>query len=76
MLKTPESRERWLFWIVAVLVLGVGVGLRDPWPADEPRFALVARQMVESGQWLFPMRGDELYPDKPPLFMWIQAAFL
>ncbi len=75
MLKTPESRERWLFWLVAVLVLGAGLGLRDPWPADEPRFALVARQMVESGQWLFPMRGDELYPDKPPLFMWIQAAF-
>ena len=75
MLKTQESRERWLFWIVAVLVLGAGLGLRDPWPADEPRFALVARQMVESGQWLFPMRGDELYPDKPPLFMWIQATF-
>ena len=76
MLKTQESRDAWLFWIVAVLVLGAGLGLRDPWPADEPRFALVARQMVESGQWLFPMRGDELYPDKPPLFMWIQAACL
>ena len=75
MLKTQESRDAWLFWIVAVLVLGAGLGLRDPWPADEPRFALVARQMVESGQWLFPMRGDELYPDKPPLFMWIQATF-
>ena len=76
MLKTQESRDAWLFWIVAVLVLCAGLGLRDPWPADEPRFALVARQMVESGQWLFPMRGDELYPDKPPLFMWIQATFL
>lgn len=74
MLKTAESRERWLFWIVALLVLGAGLGLRDPWPADEPRFALVAKQMIDSGQWLFPMRGNELYPDKPPLFMWIQAA--
>lgn len=74
MLKTAESRERWLFWIVALLVLGAGLGLRDPWPADEPRFALVAKQMVDSGQWLFPMRGNELYPDKPPLFMWIQAV--
>lgn len=76
MLKTPESRERWLFWLVALLVLGAGLGLRDPWPADEPRFALVARQMVESHHWLFPMRGDELYSDKPPLFMWLQAAML
>lgn len=73
MFKTPEARERALFWFTALLVLGAGFGLRDPWPADEPRFALVARQMVESGQWLFPMRGDELYPDKPPLFMWLQA---
>lgn len=76
MLKDADSRERWLFWLVALLVLGAGLGLRDPWPADEPRFALVARQMVESGQWLFPMRGDELYSDKPPLFMWLQAAAL
>jgi 4-amino-4-deoxy-L-arabinose transferase-like glycosyltransferase len=76
MLKTAESRERWLFWLTALLVLGAGLGLRDPWPADEPRFALVARQMVESGQWLFPMRGVELYADKPPLFMWLQAIAL
>lgn len=71
-----SQREPWLFWLLAVLVLGVGFGLRDPWPADEPRFALVALQMVESGQWLFPMRGNELYPDKPPMLMWLQAVFL
>ena len=60
--------------LVSLAVLGAGLGLRDPWPADEPRFALVAKQMVESGDWLFPHRGAELYSDKPPLFMWIQAA--
>jgi len=74
MLKPRASRDTWLFWILALLVLGAGLGLRDPWPADEPRFALVARQMVESGDWLFPHRGNELYSDKPPLFMWLQAA--
>ena len=74
MLASRASRETWLFWIVAVLVLGAGIGLRDPWPADEPRFALVAKQMVESGDWLFPHRGTELYSDKPPMFMWTQAA--
>ncbi|MFD0738791.1 ArnT family glycosyltransferase [Lysobacter koreensis] len=74
MLKSAHSRDTWLFWIVAVLVLGAGLGLRDPWPADEPRFALVAQQMVASGDWLFPHRGNELYSDKPPLFMWLQAA--
>ncbi|KGI76832.1 ArnT family glycosyltransferase [Oleiagrimonas soli] len=61
--------------LFALVLLGIGIGLRDPWPSDEPRFALVARWMVEHGQWLFPHRGHELYPDKPPVFMWLQAFF-
>jgi len=69
-----ERRELlWLF-ALALLALGAGYGLRDPWPADEPRFVLVAKQMFDSGQWLFPHRGVELYPDKPPLFFWLLAA--
>ncbi len=72
---SPADR-RALLWLLlaALLVLGAGIGLRDPWPSDEPRFALVARTMVESGDWLFPRRGSELYPDKPPMLMWLQAA--
>lgn len=72
----PIARRRGLvgLFLLALLVIGAGIGLRDPWPADEPRFALVAKQMVEQGQWLYPHRGDELYSDKPPLFMWAQAA--
>ena len=58
MLKTRYSREFWLLAVVAVLVIGAGLGLRDPWPADEPRFALVAKQMIESDNWLFPHRGS------------------
>lgn len=68
------QRDYWVFFIFAAFLLAAGLGLRDPWPADEPRFALVAKQMVEQGQWLFPHRGIELYSDKPPMFMWLQAA--
>jgi 4-amino-4-deoxy-L-arabinose transferase-like glycosyltransferase len=60
--------------VLAVVLLAVGLGQRSPWPADEPRFAQVAREMVETGQWLIPMRGGEPYPDKPPVFMWSIAA--
>lgn len=74
MLTTRVSRESWLLVVMALLVLGAGLGLRDPWPSDEPRFALVAKQMVDSGEWLFPHRGLELYSDKPPMLMWLQAA--
>lgn len=64
-------RPEWALILLALWVLAVGLGLREPWPADEPRFVLVARQMWESGDWLFPMRGNEAYPDKPPLFFWL-----
>lgn len=83
-MRTPPARARgWLlrdarielalFLLFALLLLGAGLDLRDPWPADEPRFALIARQMLQTGQWLFPHRGVELYSDKPPLFMWLEA---
>jgi len=63
----------WLSLLIALSLLA-GLGLRDPSPPDEPRFVLAARDMVESGQWLFPHRGSEFYAEKPPVFMWMQAA--
>ena len=69
-----ERRDFWLFMAFAFLVLAIGIGLRAPWPSDEPRFVLVAKQMWESGDWLFPHRGRELYPDKPPVYFWLLNA--
>jgi len=71
------SRNRLLLLLLAfaAVMIFTGIGLRSPWPADEPRFAEVAREMVASGQWLIPMRGGEFYPDKPPVFMWSIALF-
>ncbi|WP_411354696.1 ArnT family glycosyltransferase, partial [Vibrio parahaemolyticus] len=65
----------WFLLFLAFIIIFSGIGLRDPWPADEPRFVEVAREMVQSGNWFFPTRGGELYPDKPPVFMWSMAAF-
>ena len=64
----------WTLLALAVFVLGAGMGVRDPWPTDEPRFNLVAKQMVESGEYLITQRGVELYSDKPPMYMWTQVA--
>jgi len=71
------SRNRLMLLLLAfaAVMIFTGIGLRSPWPADEPRFAEVAREMVASGQWLIPMRGGEFYPDKPPVFMWSIALF-
>lgn len=70
------ASRRPLAWLLllALLALGAGLGLRDPSPSDEPRFALAAQHMIESGDWLVPRRGREFYAEKPPVFMWLQAA--
>ena len=76
-----ESREEaarlsdllWLGLFVLVLI-GTGLGMRAPWPADEPRFALIAREMVHTGEWLFPRIGGDLYPDKPPVYFWLLSV--
>jgi 4-amino-4-deoxy-L-arabinose transferase-like glycosyltransferase len=74
-LNNDERRQLFWFFVLAFFMLAAGIGLREPWPSDEPRFVLVAKQMVESGNYLFPHRGIELYSDKPPIFFWLLAAF-
>jgi len=59
---------------MALLLMGAGLGLRNPWAPDEPRFVLVALDMLRSGDWLVPRIGGDLYADKPPLFFWLLAA--
>ena len=72
---TPGYRRAFLLLLLAAaVILAAGLGMRDPWPADEPRFALIARDMVQSGNWLIPSVGGFLYPDKPPLHFWLVAA--
>jgi hypothetical protein len=72
----PPIRARDLLWLALALlvIIGTGIGTRDPWPADEPRFAAVARDMVATGEWLFPRVGGDLYQDKPPMFFWMLAV--
>jgi 4-amino-4-deoxy-L-arabinose transferase-like glycosyltransferase len=71
-----DNRSSVWFFMLALAVLAAGIGLRDPWPADEPRFVLAAQQMLDSDEWWFTQRGTELYSDKPPMFIWIQAILL
>ncbi len=78
MLEAPRPGDRAAFyWLLAAAVVAIaaGIGLRDPWPADEPRFALIARDMVDTGRWFFPRVADVLYPDKPPLYFWVMGIF-
>lgn len=42
--------------------------------ADEGTYATVARQMVDSGDWLTPRVGTETFFEKPPLLLGATAT--
>jgi 4-amino-4-deoxy-L-arabinose transferase-like glycosyltransferase len=51
----------------------LGVGRWDLWNPDEPRYAQVAKEMVERGDWILMHVNGNTYVDKPPLFFWLIA---
>lgn len=62
------------FIITCLLMLLWGLGAYDLTAPDEPRFALVAREMILNNHWVMPYRNDNPYSDKPPFFFWCIAV--
>jgi 4-amino-4-deoxy-L-arabinose transferase-like glycosyltransferase len=69
---STAARIGWAVFILATLYvsyfshLGV-IGFVGP---DEPRYAWIARDMVESGDWVTPRLYAKPWFEKPPLFYW------
>jgi 4-amino-4-deoxy-L-arabinose transferase-like glycosyltransferase len=62
--------------LLATIVLGLlifffNLGGRDLWDPDETRYAVVAREMRETGQWILPHLNGAIYAEKPPFFFWL-----
>jgi 4-amino-4-deoxy-L-arabinose transferase-like glycosyltransferase len=73
------SHQAYLTWIALILAtlyicyfhnLGA-IGFVGP---DEPRYAWIARAMVESGDWITPRLYGKPWFEKPPLYYWGAAA--
>jgi len=68
----PAARIGWAILIAATLYvcyfshLGA-IGFVGP---DEPRYAWVAREMAETGDWVSPRLYGKPWFEKPPLFYW------
>ncbi len=70
------SRRVWLL----LVVLGLGVipplaalHSRSFFSPDEANYAQVAREMLETGEFLVPHRDGEVWLNKPPLAHWLLA---
>jgi 4-amino-4-deoxy-L-arabinose transferase-like glycosyltransferase len=51
------------------------MGDRYIWSPDEDEYALVNREMLEDGHWIYPTVNGQPYSIKPPLFNWIGSFF-
>lgn len=56
-----------LFWHLGFLPIN--------FPTDEPTRAVVAMEMIVSGNYITPTINGEFYYNKPPLYNWIIIAF-
>ncbi len=63
-----------LIALVAALLFIPGLGAVHLFDWDEINFAEIAREMLATHNWLQPQIGYEPFYEKPPLFMWMQAA--
>lgn len=69
-----DSRHFWTFFAVLtvfVYFFGLNVPLLGP---DEPRYAQVAREMYERGDWVTPTLGGFNWFEKPALLYWLQIV--
>jgi 4-amino-4-deoxy-L-arabinose transferase-like glycosyltransferase len=75
-----SSRHAFLILLVATALLyGAGLGGRDFWAPDEPRYGAIAEELRSfrhgaSGLVLLHL-NDVPYTQKPPLYFWLAAAF-
>ncbi|MBK8466734.1 MAG: glycosyltransferase family 39 protein [Chloracidobacterium sp.] len=74
--QTPKITGRfvWIlfgFLIVFVYFFALNIPLLGP---DEPRYAQVAREMLDRGDWITPTLGGFNWFEKPPLLYWLQIV--
>lgn len=74
--KSRDSLPNWLWICLALLAIatyffGLSIPLLGP---DEPRYAQVAREMFERGDWITPTLGGHNWFEKPALLYWLEMA--
>lgn len=69
-----QSRTFWVvasIIVVAIYFFGLTIPLVGP---DEPRYAQVAREMFERGDWVTPTLGGYNWFEKPALLYWLEIV--
>ncbi len=69
-----EARQRWALLALTVFTFFFLLGSRALNEPDEGRYSEVAREMIETGNWLVPHFWYLPHLDKPPMTYWLVAV--
>ena len=72
--ETSSNRTLIAGWLVILWFAFVGLGSYDLSAPDEPRFALVAQEMMDNGNWLLPHRNERPLSRQAPALLQGSAA--
>src|SRR6202035_4355819 len=67
---TNRTRDSLVISVFCAFFFFYGLGLFGLIGADEPRYAQVAREMLERRDWITPVLGGQAWLEKPPLYYW------
>src|ERR1700694_1325574 len=67
---TNRTRDSLVISVLCAFFFFYGLGLFGLIGADEPRYAQVAREMLERRDWITPTLGGKPWLEKPPLYYW------
>lgn len=71
MSETKGPRQEWIvLFVVCGFLFFYGLGAFGLVGADEPRYAQVAREMLERNDWVTPTLGHQPWLEKPALLYW------
>lgn len=68
------DRSAWMLLLVCAIVMLPFLGLAEYHTKGEPREAVVAYSILDSGNWILPTNNGGEIPYKPPFFHWCIAT--
>lgn len=69
----PDALVVVVLVVVVSLIYGARLGL-PPLVGEETRWGNGAREMLSTGDWIVPRQQGQVFPERPPMSMWVMAA--
>jgi len=69
-----KTRQRWLLLLLTAFTFFILLGSRALNEPDEGRYSEIAREMIETGDWVVPHLWYLPHLDKPPMTYWLVAV--